>query len=161
MNATTRTAIVTGASGGIGRAVAGRLARDGFAVVLNYAGNAANADKAVAELRAAGAQALALKANVADAGEVAQLFKATVEKFGGVDVVVHCAGIMPMRLLAEDPDLSLFDQVININLRGSYAVMTTTLPMTTPPASWVDRLVDEAPVQTQNLAVHPGSVGPR
>jgi 3-oxoacyl-[acyl-carrier protein] reductase len=124
MNATTRTAIVTGASGGIGRAVAGRLARDGFAVVLNYAGNAANADKAVAELRAAGGQALAVKANVADAGEVAQLFNATVEKFGGVDVVVHCAGIMPMRLLVEDSDLSLFDQVININLRGSYAVMT-------------------------------------
>src|SRR3984885_5834153 len=123
MNATTRTAIVTGASGGIGRAVAGRLVRDGFAVVLNYAGNAASADKAVAELRAAGGQALAVKANVADVGEVGQLFKATVEKLGGVDVVVHCAGILPMRTIVEDQDLSLFDRVIPITSHCSYAVM--------------------------------------
>jgi 3-oxoacyl-[acyl-carrier protein] reductase len=123
MNATTRTAIVTGASGGIGRAVAGRLVRDGFAVVLNYAGNAANADQAVAEARAAGGQALAVKANVADVGEVGQLFKTTVDQFGGVAVVVHCAGIMPLRPIVEDQDASLFDQVISINLRGSYVVM--------------------------------------
>ncbi len=123
MNASTRTAIVTGASGGIGRAVAERLGRDGFAVVLNYAGNAANADEAVAELRSAGGQALAVKANVADVAEIARLFEATVEQFGGVDVVVHCAGIMPLRPMVQDQDLSLFDQVITINLRGSYVVM--------------------------------------
>jgi len=123
MNATTRTAIVTGGSGGIGRAVAGRLVRDGFAVVLDYAGDGASADSAVAELRAAGGRALAVKANVADVGEVRQLFDVTVEEFGGVSVVVHAAGIMPLRPIVEDQDLSLFDRVININLRGSYVVM--------------------------------------
>jgi len=123
MNASTKTAIVTGASGGIGRAVAERLGRDGFAVVLNYAGNAANADEAVAELRAAGGQAVAVKANVADVGEIAGLFETTVRQLGGVNVVVHCAGIMPLRPMVEDQDLSLFDQVITTNLRGSYVVM--------------------------------------
>src|SRR5262249_14602809 len=69
-----RNAVITGASGGIGRAVAERLAHDGFSVVLNYAGNAAQADEAVAAINAAGGRAVALKADVASATEVEQLF---------------------------------------------------------------------------------------
>jgi 3-oxoacyl-[acyl-carrier protein] reductase len=70
----TKTAIVTGASGGIGRAVALRLAKDGFAVVVNYAGNAAKAEAVVAEIKADDRRAIAVRADVANAAEVERLF---------------------------------------------------------------------------------------
>src|SRR6266481_9830777 len=104
-NTSTRTAIITGASGGIGRAVASRLARDGFGVVVNYAGNAAKAEAAVAEIVAAGGEATAVRADVADATEVDRLFKEAIAAFGTIDVVVHCAGIMPLApIAAGDPE---------------------------------------------------------
>ena len=114
-----KSAIVTGASGGIGRAVAKRLADDGFAVVVNYAGNAARADEVVAEITAAGGRALAVQADVASAPDVARLFKQAGDAFGKSDVVVHCAGIMPLRPIA-DGDLDMFDKVIATNLRGAF-----------------------------------------
>jgi len=115
-------AIVTGASGGIGGAVAKRLARDGFGVVLSYAGKAAKAEEAVAGIRAAGGRAIAVSADVADPKDVDRLFKQTLEQFGTIDVVVNCAGIMPLRPIAEG-DLQLFDKVIATNLRGSFVVL--------------------------------------
>ena len=117
-----KSAIVTGASGGIGRAVAKRLADDGFAVVVNYAGNAARADDVVAEITAAGGRALAVQADVASAPDVARLFKQAGDAFGKSDVVVHCAGIMPLRPIA-DGDLDMFDKVIATNLRGAFIVL--------------------------------------
>jgi len=117
-----KSAIVTGASGGIGRAVAKRLADDGFAVVVNYAGNAARADEVVAEITAAGGRALAVQADVASAPDVARLFKQAGDAFGKSDVVVHCAGIMPLRPIA-DGDLDMFDKVIATNLRGAFVVL--------------------------------------
>ena len=118
----TGTAIVTGASGGIGRAVAGRLARDGFAVVVNYAGNASKAEETVAEIIASGARAAAIQADVASAPDVARLFKTAVETFGPVNVVVNCAGIMPLRPIAGS-DTDVFDKVIATNLRGTFLVL--------------------------------------
>ena len=115
-------AIVTGASGGIGRAVAKRLADDGFAVVVNYAGNAARADDVVAEITAAGGRALAVQADVASAPDVARLFTQAGDAFGKPEVVVHCAGIMPLRPIA-DGDLDMFDKVIATNLRGAFVVL--------------------------------------
>src|SRR5947208_1136165 len=95
-----KVAIVTGASGGIGRAVALRLARDGFWVVLNYAGNAETAETAVAAIKAADGHAFAVKADVADAAAVERLFQETLGAFGRIDVVVNCAGIMPIGPIA-------------------------------------------------------------
>jgi 3-oxoacyl-[acyl-carrier protein] reductase len=117
-----KVAVVTGASGGIGRAVARRLARDGFRVVLNYAGNAGNADAAAAEIKAAGGHAFTVQADVADAAAVERLFREALGAFGRIDVVVNCAGIMPIGPIAE-ASLAAFDRVIATNLRGSFIVL--------------------------------------
>ncbi len=118
----TKTALVTGASGGIGRAVAKRLAQDGFSVVLNYSGNSDQADKAVDEIRAAAGQAISVKANLTKVEDVADLFDRSLSKFGQIDVVVHSAGIMPLSPIIKN-DVKQFDEVIATNLRGSFLVL--------------------------------------
>jgi 3-oxoacyl-[acyl-carrier protein] reductase len=122
MEKNNKVAIVTGASGGIGRAVAIRLARDGFAVVVNYSGNAARAEEAVAEIKAGGGRAIAVQANAAIVADVERLFKDTLDTFGAIDLVVHCAGIMPLGRIA-DGDIEVFDKVIATNLRGAFIVL--------------------------------------
>ena len=117
----TRVAIVTGGSRGIGRAAAERLAADGMAVVIVYAGNTAEADKAVEEIKAAGGQAVAAQADVADEHAVAAAFDLAAETFGGVDVVVNSAGIMPLGTVA-DMDLEVFDRIQRTNGRGTFVV---------------------------------------
>lgn len=118
-----KTAVVTGASGGIGQAVAERLARDGFAVVLNYAGNADKANQAVTKIKSEGGSAIAVRADVSKPEEVARLFEETAAAFGGVDVVVNSAGIMPLAPIQQG-DIEGFDKVIAINLRGTFLVMS-------------------------------------
>jgi 3-oxoacyl-[acyl-carrier protein] reductase len=115
-------ALITGASGGIGRAVALRLARDGFAIAVNYAGNAAKAAGVVHEITSAGGHAIAVQADVTNAAEVERLFKKTLDAFGRIDVVVHSAGIMPLECIAEG-DIAVFDTVIATNLRGAFLVL--------------------------------------
>jgi len=122
MKRATKAALVTGASGGIGRAVATRLARDGFAVVVHYAGNAARASQVVQEIKAGSGQAIAVRADVADATQVEGLFKETAAALGRVDVVVNTAGIMQLAPIAQG-DLDLFDKVIATNLRGTFIVL--------------------------------------
>ena len=116
-----KTAIVTGASRGIGHSIAQRLASDGFAVVVNYAGNADEAQKVVNEIRAADGEAVAIKADVSKPDDVKQLFDKTIETFGRVDVVVNNAGIMPLSPIAKG-DVEAFDKVIATNLRGTFLV---------------------------------------
>jgi 3-oxoacyl-[acyl-carrier protein] reductase len=116
-----KTAIVTGASRGIGRSIAKRLASDGFAVVVNYAGNVDEAQKVVNEIRAADGEALAIKADVSKPEDVKQLFVKTIETLGRVDVVVNNAGIMPLSSIAKG-DAETFDKVVATNLRGTFLV---------------------------------------
>lgn len=117
-------AIVTGASRGIGAAIAQRLARDGFAVVVNYAGNAAEAAKVVDAITAAGGSALAVQADVADAAAVRGLFDQAIAWRGRVDVLVNNAGIMPPQLPhLEATDDDTFDRLVAVNLKGSFNTM--------------------------------------
>ena len=117
-----KSSIVTGASGGIGRAIAMKLARDGYAIAVHYAGNAETAESVATEIRGAGGKAITVKADVASAEEVQQLFHATISAFGNLDVVVSSAGIMPLSAI-EKGDVASFDKVIATNLRGTFLVL--------------------------------------
>lgn len=116
-----RVAIVTGGSRGIGRQSAERLAADGFAVVVNYAGNQAEADATVAAITAAGGRAVAFRADVADEVSVSALFDTAERTFGGIDVVVHAAGVMTLAPLV-DTDLDAMDRMHRTNIRGTFVV---------------------------------------
>ncbi len=116
-----RVAIVTGGSGGIGQAAARRLAGDGMSVLVSYAGNPARAREVVDQITSAGGTAAAFRADVADEADVTALFDEAGQRYGGVDVVVNAAGIMPLSPLA-DLDLGEFDQIVRTNLRGTFVV---------------------------------------
>jgi 3-oxoacyl-[acyl-carrier protein] reductase len=117
-------AIVTGASRGIGAAVAQRLAKDGYAVVVNYAGSAAEAESVVSGIAAAGGSAIAIQADVADPVAVNALFEQTIARLGRIDVLVNNAGLMPSDLphLA-DTDDATFDRLFAVNVKGSFNTM--------------------------------------
>ncbi|MFD8075904.1 SDR family oxidoreductase [Streptomyces sp. NPDC059718] len=118
---TRRVAIVTGGSRGIGREVALRLAADGQAVVVAYAGNQADADATVTQIAAIGGSGLAVRADVADEKAVQELFDAAEREFGGVDVVVNSAGLMILNTVA-DFDLDALDRMHRTNIRGTFVV---------------------------------------
>jgi 3-oxoacyl-[acyl-carrier protein] reductase len=117
-----RVALVTGGSGGIGRVVSLRLARDGFTVVLNYAGNAEKAEQVANEIKSADGQTLIIQADVSNEADVERMFKQIIDTLGRIDVIVHTAGIMPVMTIAET-DLAVFDRIISTNLRGTLIVL--------------------------------------
>ena len=112
-----KVAIVTGASRGIGAAIARRLAADGFIVVINYAGKTGEAEELAGTIERAGGRALTAQADVSDPKAVVRMWEAAEAAFGGVDVLVNNAGIMRLATLAEGDD-ALFDSQIAINLKG-------------------------------------------
>ncbi len=116
---TSRCAIVTGASRGIGAAIATRLARDGIAVAVNFSGDPTPAQAVVDAIGAAGGRAIAVKADVRDPAAVRALFEEAENAFGGVDILVNNAGIMRLATIAEADD-ALFDQQVAINLKGVF-----------------------------------------
>ena len=120
-DSTTRVALVTGATGGIGRVAAERLAADGMAVAVHYSGNAARAEEIVSAITAAGGRAITVSGDVADETAMAAAFDAIEEAFGGIDVVVNTAGIMLLGPLV-DINLDDLDRMHRINIRGTFVV---------------------------------------
>lgn len=114
-----RTAIVTGASRGIGASVAERLAADGLNVIINYAGQSQEAEASAAAIIKAGGQARAIQADVSDPAAVREMFDLAEKTYGGIDVLVNNAGIMQLTSIAESDD-ALFDRHIAINLKGVF-----------------------------------------
>ena len=116
---TPRTALVTGASRGIGAAVARRLARDGLTVVINYSGDPAPAEALVREITQAGGKALATRADVSNPAAVRTMFDHIESVLGGLDVLVNNAGIMSLAALGETEDAA-FDRQVAVNLKGTF-----------------------------------------
>ncbi|WP_088342850.1 MULTISPECIES: SDR family oxidoreductase [Rhodomicrobium] len=114
-----KTAIVTGASRGIGAAVAERLAADGFAVIVNFAANADDAEEQVARILKRGGQASAVRADVSDPRAMQAMFDSAERIYGGVNVLVNNAGIAQLATVAETDD-ALFDRHVAINLKGVF-----------------------------------------
>src|SRR6202163_3261536 len=121
-NESSKGAIVTGASRGIGAAVAERLAKDGFSVVINYSGDTKSAEALARKIEGNGGRALTARADVSDPNAVRSMFDAAEAAFGGVDVLVNNAGIMKLAKIADSDD-ALFDQQIAVNLKGSFNAM--------------------------------------
>lgn len=121
MHLTGKVALITGASRGIGQAVALEMARAGADIAVNYSGSEAAAQATVDQVKALGRKAIMVKANVADADEVAAMVEAVQAEFGHIDILVNNAGITRDTLLMRMKD-SDWDDVININLKGVYLV---------------------------------------
>ncbi len=119
MGLTGKCAVVTGASRGIGRAIALELANQGAKVVVNFSGNVQKAEQVVEEIKANGGEAIAIQANVADAESVQQLMKTTIDTFGSLDILVNNAGITRDNLIMRMKD-DEWDDVINTNLKGVF-----------------------------------------
>ncbi|RPF56027.1 3-oxoacyl-[acyl-carrier-protein] reductase [Aquisalibacillus elongatus] len=159
-----KVAIVTGASRGIGRAIALELAKNGANVVVNYAGSKDKADAVVKEIEEMGQQAIAVQANVSDANDVKALVKEATENFGVIDILVNNAGITRDNLLMRMKE-DEFDEVIDTNLKGVFnCVKAVTRPMMKQRGGKIINLasvvgVSGNPGQTNYVAAKAGVIG--
>lgn len=123
----TKSALVTGASRGIGRSIALQLAEEGYNVAVNYAGSKEKAEAVVEEIKAKGVDSFAIQANVADADEVKAMIKEVVSQFGPLDVLVNNAGITRDNLLMRMKEQE-WDDVIDTNLKGVFNCIQKATP---------------------------------
>ena len=117
-----KVALVTGASRGIGRAIALRLGRAGASVIVNYASSPDRAQEVVAAIEAAGGRATAIQADLSQPADVARLFQQSEEFFGGLDIVVNNAGAYLSKPLAE-VTVDDFNQIFDLDVKGTFLAM--------------------------------------
>lgn len=125
---TTKVAIITGGSRGIGRAVSLRLAAEGYRVVVNYYADSAAADEVIQLIHAAGGEGYAEKGDVSDSGYVAQMVAQALETYGRIDVLINNAGIAT-RSTTLDLDEATWDRVIDVNLKSSFLCSKAVIPV--------------------------------
>jgi len=147
-----KTAIITGASRGIGRTIALRLAADGFGVVVNYSGNAAKAEEVVNEITSSGGRGLAVQADVANPEDVKQLFEKTLKAFGQIDVVVNNAGIMPLSPIASKAGVEGLVHVLANELRGHKITVNAIAPGPVGTELFLDGKTEEQIKQISSMA---------
>src|SRR5258708_2650557 len=114
-----KVALVTGASRGIGRAIAERLARDGAAVAINYSSKGGEAQKTVAAIESAGGKAFAIQADIGRVSEIGRLFDETIAHFGRIDILVNNAGVMFTKPVSTTTEAE-FDRIFSINVQGPF-----------------------------------------
>ncbi|PMD16411.1 NAD(P)-binding protein [Hyaloscypha hepaticicola] len=124
-----KVALVTGASRGIGKAIALKLASDGAKVVINFSGNQAAADAVVEEIGSS--SSIAIKANAGSVSEITTLIDSTISHFGKLDILVACAGIMPLNELEKVTEEE-FDNVFNVNVKGPLFLAQKAAPHMAP-----------------------------
>ena len=123
-----KVAIVTGASRGIGQAIAERFAAEGARVVVNYVAASAKADGVVAGIVGRGGDAIAVRADVSRAADVDKLVAATLERFGRIDILVNNAGVMVTKGVLETSEDD-WDRTIDVNLKGAYLCSKAVAPI--------------------------------
>ncbi len=159
-----KTALVTGSSRGIGKAIALNLGKNGANVVVNYSGNKEKAEQVVEEIKSYGQQAIAVQANVADPEDVKQMVKETIDTFGSLDILVNNAGITRDNLLMRMKE-DEFDQVIDTNLKGVFnCIKAVTRQMMKQRAGKIINIssvvgVSGNPGQTNYVAAKAGVIG--
>jgi len=153
---TVKAVIVTGSSRGIGRAIALRLARDGFAITVNYAGNAAAAQEVVSEIEAGGGRAIAVQGDVGTTADVVRLFDETERAFGGVFGLVNNAGALTMKPLAEVDD-ETFDRIFAINVRGTFLTLREAAKRVTQGGRIVNISTSATPMALPGYSTYCGS----
>ncbi len=155
---TTKVAIVTGSSRGIGAAIAKRLALDGFAVVVNYAGNREKAEEVINDIHTEGGDALAVQGDVSNAKDVESLFDQAEKAYGGVDVLVNNAGIQtPKAINIADTDDELYDRIFNINTRGTFFALRQAARRLRPGGHIVNFSTSAVGLAMPGYAVYAGS----
>lgn len=122
MPTTSRVAVITGGTRGIGRQAAERLLAQDYAIVLNYVTDADAAKAALDDLAGKGGQVIAHRADIADEAQVRELFDKAEEAFGGVDVLINAAGIIGVSAPVADFDLTVLDAILRTNVRGAFVV---------------------------------------
>lgn len=153
-----KVAIVTGASSGIGRAIAERLARDGAMVIVNYGTSMDKAKAVVAGIESNGGQAVAIQGDMSKVSDVRRLVRETMQRFGRLDILVNNAGMALFKPLVETTEQE-FDEIVALNAKGPYFAMQEAAKVIEPGGRIVNISTDGTHMGFANVTAYVGTKG--